>query len=316
MYPFNAKMSMAERAEVHRWLRDIILSEEIASPEMYVELADASDLERRLLVERHLISREHSDSEGRRGVAVSDGEVLSIMVNEEDHLRIQVMKSGMQLTSALAQANRADDLIESHVEYAYDRDLGYLTGCPTNVGTGLRVSVMLHLPALVITRQVNKAVQALSKINLAVRGLYGEGTDATGHFYQISNQATLGKSEQQLITTVERAIPEIVNYEAQAREVLLSKDRGRLEDRVWRAYGMLQHARMVSSEETLTLLSAVRMGVLLDLLPGPDLATINKLVLTTQPAHLQVLHGDTLEMDKRDYVRAEHLRSMIAACPN
>jgi len=310
-YPFAPRLSMAERAEVHRKLRDIILSEGLATPEMYIELTDAGELERRLLVERHLISREHSDSDGRRGVAVGDGEVVSIMVNEEDHLRIQVMKSGMQLAKAWEIASGVDDVIEAHVEYAYDPDLGYLTACPTNVGTGLRVSVMVHLPALVLTGQVAKVFQAVTRINLAVRGLYGEGTDATGHFYQISNQSTLGKSEQQLIDTVESAIPQVVRFEQAARDSLVRKDRTRLEDRIWRAYGMLKHARMVSSEETLTLLSAVRMGLQLGLLPGPKLEIINQLILTTQPAHLQALQGRELSVPERDRIRGEHLRSIM-----
>ena len=313
LYPFAARLSMAERAEVHRKLRDIILSEGLATPEMYIELTDAGELERRLLVERHLNSREHSDSDGRRGVAVGDGEIVSIMVNEEDHLRIQVMKSGMQLSEAWKIADRTDDVIESHVQYAYDRELGYLTACPTNVGTGMRVSVMLHLPALVITRQIAKVFQAVSRLNLAVRGLYGEGTDATGHFYQISNQSTLGRSETQITTSVESAMPQVVRFELAAREALVNKERSRLEDRVWRAYGMLQNARMVSSEETLTLLSAVRMGVQLGLLPGPNVETINELLLTTQPAHLQALHGRELPIDERDCIRAEHLRSLMSS---
>jgi len=312
-YPFAPRLSMAERAEVHRKLRDIILSEGLATPDMYMELTDAGELERRLLVERHLISREHSDSDGRRGVAVGDGEVISIMVNEEDHLRIQVMKSGLQLGKAWEIANEVDDVIESHVEYAYDPDIGYLTACPTNVGTGLRVSVMVHLPAMVLTGQIPKVFQAVARINLAVRGLYGEGTDATGHFYQISNQSTLAKSEEQLIATVESAIPQVVRFEQAARDSLLRKDRTRLEDRVWRAYGMLSNARMVSSEETLTLLSAVRMGVQLGILASPDVRTINQLVLTTQPAHLQALEGRELSIPERDRIRGEHLRSMMGS---
>jgi protein arginine kinase len=310
-YPFSARLSAAERADVHRRLRDVILAEEISTPEMYLELTDAGELERTLLVERHLISREHSDGGGRRGVAVGEGEVVSVMVNEEDHLRIQVMKSGLQLREAWTLCDGTDDLIEAHVEYSFDKELGYLTACPTNVGTGMRASVMMHLPALVITRQIAKVFQAASKMNLAVRGLYGEGTEATGHFYQISNQSSLGRTEEQIIATIERVIPQIVRYERSARGSLMAKDRLRLEDRVWRAYGMLRYARMVTSEETLQLLSAVRMGVQLGMLVGLDEKRINALVLETQPAHLQALHGGELLPEERDRVRAEYLKSMM-----
>jgi protein arginine kinase len=310
-YPFLSRMSKQQRSEAEAQMRGILVDTRLIDPRMYFDLFDAQPLDRRLLVERHLISREHEDADGRRGVAVGEREAVSIMVLEEDHLRIQVLQSGFNLAEAWRIANRIDDAIEQRAEYAYDGRLGYLTACPTNVGTGLRVSVMLHLPALVMTREIEKVFQTVTKINLAVRGLYGEGTEAHGHFYQISNQVTLGKSEQKIIRNIEEVIPYIVRYEQKARKTLLTKDRCQLEDRVWRAYGMLQHARTVSSEETMTLLSAVRLGVHLELIDRIPIGTINELFLLTQPAHLQLLNGAALQPSERDARRADYVRRRL-----
>jgi protein arginine kinase len=310
-YPFLSRMKPPQRREAEEKLRTVIAEKHLVPHEMYFDLYETEPLERKMLVERHLISREHEDSTGRRGVAVSQEENISIMVLEEDHLRIQVLRSGLNLKSAWDAANRIDDIFEEQVEYAFDEQLGYLTACPTNVGTGLRVSVMLHLPALVITRQIEKVFHAVSKINLAVRGLYGEGTEAHGHFYQISNQVTLGRSETQIIENVEAVIPQIVRFEESARKSLLEKDRRRLEDRVWRAYGMLKYARVVSSEETMTLLSALRLGVHLGLISEIPVGTVNELFIYTQPAHLQLLAGTDLEPLERDQRRADYVRERL-----
>ena len=223
-------------------------------------------VDRQFLVERHLISREHAEGQGARAVAIDRREKFSLMINEEDHLRIQVMQSGLDLHSVWEQINRIDDLIEEKVTYAFHERLGYLTACPTNVGTGMRVSVMLHLPALVITRQIDKVFRSLQKISLAVRGLYGEGSQAMGDFYQISNQITLGRTESELIQQVGDIVPVIIDYERQAREFLIKESHENLHDRVSRAYGILRTAQTISSEETMHLLSSVRMGVNLGLI--------------------------------------------------
>src|SRR5919201_2943394 len=209
---------------------------------------------------------------------------MSVMINEEDHLRIQVLKSGLDLTAAWEQINELDDLIEARVTYAYNDHFGYLTACPTNLGTGMRVSVMLHLPALVITQQIEKVFRSLQKMGLAVRGLYGEGSQAMGDFYQISNQVTLGRSEIDLVKQVGEVIPVIIDYERQARAFLVKESRKDLHDRVSRAYGILCTAQTISSEETLHLLSSVRMGVYLGLIQDLEIPTINKLFIHTQPA--------------------------------
>ena len=235
-------------------------------------------------------------------------EKFSLMINEEDHLRIQVIQSGLDLGSVWEQINRIDDLIEQKVTYAFHERLGYLTACPTNVGTGMRVSVMLHLPALVITRQIDKVFRSLQKISLAVRGLYGEGSQAMGDFYQISNQVTLGRTESELLRQVSDIVPVIIDYERQARDFLIKESHENLHDRVSRAYGILRTAQTISSEETMHLLSSVRMGVNLGLIRDLNIPTINELFIRTQPAHLQKLTGGELDTADRNIERARYLR--------
>ncbi len=229
------------------------------------------------------------------------------MINEEDHLRIQVMQSGLDLPAAWEQINRIDDIIERKVTYAFHDRLGYLTACPTNVGTGMRVSVMLHLPALVITRQIDKVFRSLQKISLAVRGLYGEGSQAMGDFYQISNQITLGRSELDLIKQVGDIVPKIIGYERQARDFLIRESHENLHDRVSRAYGILRTAQTISSEETMHLLSSVRMGVNLGLIEGLEIPTVNDLFIHTQPAHCSIGGVESGYAD-RNIERARYLR--------
>jgi protein arginine kinase len=208
--------------------------------------------------------------------------------------------------------NALDDQLEERLDYAFNGQLGYLTACPTNVGTGIRVGVMLHLPALVQTKQIEKVFRALHKINLAVRGLYGEGTQAFGDFYQISNQQTLGKSEQELIRNLSDVVPQIINYERTARQQLVNEKRQFLHDQVSRAYGLLKTAHQISSEETMHLLSSVRMGINLGLIDDLAIPTVNELFIHTQPAHLQKIQGAPLEVDERNIARASYLRNRLA----
>jgi protein arginine kinase len=310
-FRFLTRMDQDERAACEEQVRKRILEAKIAPAERYVALHRTEALDRKLLVERHLISKEHEDAKHPRGVALGEGEMVSVMVNEEDHVRLQVFQSGFQLRGTYRIADQIDELLAGGLDYAFSPQLGYLTACPTNVGTGLRVSVMLHLPALVLTRHIEKVFQAVSKINLAVRGLYGEGTEASGHFYQLSNQVTMGKKEHQILENVEQVIPTIVEYEQKAREELMRKDRVRLEDRVWRAYGMLRHARVLSSEESMMLFSALRMGVHLGLIRDVPLQIINELFLYSQPGHLQKLAGRSMEPAERDVYRAALIRKRL-----
>ena len=277
----------------------------------FIDVADLQTLDRQFLVERQLISREHANSDGARAVAIDQQERLSLMVNEEDHLRIQVMKSGLDLAGAWDQINDLDDRIESQLTYAFNSKLGYLTACPTNVGTGMRVSVLVHLPALVITQQIEKVFRSLQKINLVVRGLYGEGTQAMGDFYQVSNQITLGKSENDLIDQVGDVIPVVIDYERKARDFLINEKQNDLFEQVSRAYGTLQNAQQISSEETMFLLSRVRMGINLGLIGDLEIPEVNQLFIRTQPAHLQKLRHSELDTDERNIERANYLHSQL-----
>lgn len=307
-FPFVSRASEADLAQVEESLKSCILSINEASQLLYVDVGQLPGVDRQFLVERQLISREHAESQGTRAVAIHKMEQFSLMINEEDHLRIQVMQSGLDLENAWKRVDRIDDLVEEKVTYAYDKRLGYLTACPTNVGTGMRVSVMLHLPALVLTRQIDKVFRSLQKISLAVRGLYGEGSQAMGDFYQISNQITLGQPEAKIIKEVGDVVPKIIEYERKARDFLVSESQENLHDRVSRAYGILRTAQTISSEETMHLLSSVRMGVNLGLIQDLEIPTVNELFIHTQPAHLQKLSGVELDTTDRNIERARYLR--------
>ena len=318
-FPFISKATDTDCAEVERRIHDFFLSlqEEgrVDAKTTYIDVNELEDLDRQFLIERQLISKELSENEGARAVAFAADEHYSIMVNEEDHLRVQVMQSGLNLSKALEQINELDDLLEEKVTYAFNERLGYLTACPTNVGTGLRASVMLHLPALVITRQIEKVFRSLQKINLAVRGLYGEGSSALGDFYQVSNQITLGLSEEDILKNVGDVVPVLIDYERQAREFLMKESQETLHDRVSRANGILQTAQTISSEETMHLLSSIRMGVNLGLITDVEIPTVNQLFVHTQPAHLQKLRGESLASSERNIERASYLRDHLSGMP-
>jgi protein arginine kinase len=307
-FPFISRATPQDRTRIEKILHDRILGIAPENELLYLDLSLLEKVDRQFLVERHLISRELAEVQGARAVAVDSREKFSLMVNEEDHLRIQAMQSGLNLAGVWEQVNRIDDVIEEKVAYAFHDRLGYLTACPTNVGTGMRVSVMLHLPALVITRQIDKVFRSLQKISLAVRGLYGEGSQAMGDFYQISNQITLGRTESELIRQVSDIVPVIIDYERQAREFLIKESHENLHDRVSRAYGILRTAQTISSEETMHLLSSVRMGVNLGLIKDLSIPAINDLFIRAQPAHLQKMTGSELESTDRNIERARFLR--------
>jgi len=305
-FPFISRATPQDRSQIENVLRESVRA--VGEDLLYIDVEGLNGIDRQFLVERQLISREHAEAQGARAVAIDQCEKFSVMVNEEDHLRIQVMQSGLDLQNAWERINRIDDILEGRVVYAYHDRLGYLTACPTNVGTGMRVSVMLHLPALVITRQIEKVFRSLQKISLAVRGLYGEGSQAMGDFYQISNQITLGRSEEELIKQVGDIVPVIIDYERQARDFLVRESHENLHDRVSRAYGILRNAQTISSEETMHLLSSVRMGVNLGLIEDLAIPKVNELFIHTQPAHLQKLSGVELDTADRNIERARYLR--------
>ena len=303
-YPFPNRSDDAVRAEVESLLQKRVGELQIGKTMNYFDVSNLESLDRQLLVERQLISREHAENLSSRGVGFSGEENVSLMINEEDHLRIQVLRSGFALDECWDEIDQIDDSIEEHVTYAFNEQLGYLTACPTNVGTGIRVSVMLHLPALVISKEIQKVFGALQKISLAVRGLYGEGSQAMGDFYQISNQITLGKSEDRIITELKDVVPNIIDYERRVRTALIEKNRQSLHDQISRAYGILKNAHTISSEETMYLLSSVRMGINLGLIDDLEIPTVNELFIHTQPAHLQKLRKAHLESAERNVARA------------
>ena len=311
-FPFTNRASRGEKAEIEATFQGAVAKAGIDVT--YIDVNSLPPLDRQFLRERQLISNELATGEGPRGVAFGPRENVSIMVNEEDHLRIQVLRSGLQLEEAWEQINRIDDALESKLDYAFHPRFGYLTACPTNVGTGIRVSVMLHLPALKLTGEIEKVFRAAKELRLAVRGLYGEGTEATGDFYQISNQTTLGKTEEEIISDFRGlVIPKIIDYERHARRTLLDDRTVALDDKVSRALGILRSARLIASEETLLLLSHLRMGIHLGRVKDIDLRTINELFLLTQPAHLQRIQGRKLEGDVRRGVRADYIRQRLGA---
>ena len=305
-----------ERADIEQELRGILNRVDFGEEMVYIPLQKAGPIDAEVLVERHLISRELARADGPRAVCCSPDEGTSIMVCEEDHLRMQVLRSGFQLDAAWEAADRLDDRVAKHAEFAFSSRYGYLTCCPTNVGTGLRASVMMHLPALVYTKHIEKVFGAGGKMGLAVRGLYGEGTQAEGDFFQISNQVCLGVSETDVLEKLARIVPSFVDYERKVRDQLARTDRAALEDKVWRAYATLRSARTITSSETLELLSAIRLGVNLGLLPKPlTIETVNELFVSSQPAHLQKLGGGPLEPKQRDIARASLLRKRLGDLP-
>jgi protein arginine kinase len=310
-FPFTNRANAHQKAEIENLLRERIAKLEMSPQLSYVNVPGLSVLDRQLLVERQLISRELAAADGPRGVALAPHESVSLMVNEEDHLRLQVMRSGFTLDEAWQDIDKVDDLLEQRVTYAFSDEFGYLTACPTNVGTGMRGSVMLHLPALFLTKQIEKVFRALQKINLAVRGLYGEGSRASGDFYQISNQVTLGKCETAILGEIREVIPQIISYERAARATMIRESKQAVQDRVARAYGTLQSATMMTSDETMDLLSSVRLGINLGLLEEITIPTVNELFIQTQPAHLQKLMGSSLDGEERNSARARFLRTRL-----
>lgn len=309
--PFKGRISEVEEQQVESFLASKVANPRFDEAMTYVNLDDLDEVERLLLLENHMISPEHYNAKGPRGVAFNPTGSVSIMVNEEDHLRIQVIQSGRELDSCWNKIDAIDSILGEQVSWAFSEDYGYLTSCPTNVGTGLRVSVMLHLPALVLSKHIEKIFNAISQMNHAVRGFFGEGSHAVGDFFQISNQVTLGKTPEEIITSLAKVLAKIIEYERDVRKALLSDSKKVLEDKVWRALGMLRSARSITSEETMGYLSSVRLGVTMNLLDDIMVQTVNQLLLDVQPGHLQRIEGKTLEPDSRDIVRANLIRSRL-----
>ncbi len=310
-HPFPGWAKKAERQKT----LELILPAVEQLPEMSACFADSMDnvvaIDKQVLVERHLISREHAAKNVGSGVVINDKETISVMINEEDHLRMQAIKSGLQLKNVFKMIDKVDTELEETLEYAFSPKLGYLTACPTNVGTGMRASAMVHLPAMVLSDQINQVVQAVNKLGLAVRGLYGEGTEALGNVFQVSNQTTLGEKELDVIDRLNKVIQQIVDHEENARITLLEKKPRLVYDQIGRAYGVLTNAHTISSKEALNLLSLLRMGVDLELFPTSARGLVDELFILSQPAHVQKAAERKLTAEERDSFRADLIRQRL-----
>jgi len=310
--PFSPRAEQAELKRIFELSQGVVEEDSLFKDTNFLLLDKLTILESQFLVEKHLISIYHArEKRPYRGCVFNQKETLSIMINEEDHFRIQYLLPGLQLNNIWKLINEIDDEIEKRVTYAFSEKEGYLTSCPTNVGTGMRASVMLHLPALAMINRINDILKAISKIGYVVRGFYGEGTEVMGNLFQVSNQITLGLSEGEIIDNLEKVNQQIISQEQKVRKDLLSNSKSQLEDQVWRAYGILSSARTISSAEAMELLSKLRFGVELGIISYPDLGTLNKLMLLIQPAYLQMLEGKDLDPFGRDLQRAILIRNKI-----
>ncbi len=312
---FQTRNTEGERERVleivHRAARESVLLRRAVS----FRLDQLERADRQLLHERHLVSKELAGLEGetrpRSGASVLIGDRLGVMLNEEDHLRLQGLRSGFALEAAYAEVDRLDAELGQRLPFAFHPEFGYLTSCPTNVGTGLRASVLIHLPGLVLTKEISKVLQGLAQVGLTFRGLYGEGSGVVGNFFQLSNQTTLGKSEHELLEHLGRMVRQVIDYEEQARQVLLRDASAIIEDKMWRAFGLLRYARSLSFEEAMELLSGVRLGVGMGLIPGLGMYTLNKLLVFTQPAHLSVVLGSGPSDSELAIARATYVRRVL-----
>ncbi len=313
--PFPGWAKKAERVGILEQIKQAVDALPEMQPSFSEYLQDLTALEKQVLVERHLISREHAAKSIGSAVVVNAPQSLSIMINEEDHLRMQSLRPGLQLKSAFRQIDTADTTLEASLDFAWHPELGYLTACPTNVGTGMRASAMVHLPALVLSEQINQVVQAVNKIGLAVRGLYGEGTEALGNLFQVSNQTTLGEKEEEILGRLTKVIETIINHEENARLMLLEKRAGMVMDHIGRAFGILTNAYCMSSKEALNLLSFIRLGIDLGFFPESIRLSVDELFMETQPAHLQKSSQKKLAAEERDSLRADIIRSKLRSLP-
>lgn len=304
-----------ERASIVETCRNAVLAVPQMRRSHAFTIDQLDELSRQILVERHLVSRELSGAKEGAGVVISGDQSVSVMINEEDHLRIQVLRAGFHLKKTWNTINELDSTLEQSLDFAFHSNLGYLTACPTNLGTGMRASVMMHLPALVISNQMEKIVRAVNQLGMVVRGLFGEGSDASGSIFQISNQTTLGESEEEIIKRLQAVLQSIIEHEENAREKLLESDGPKLFDKIGRAYGILQNSHLLSSSEAMNLLSLIRLGVDLKLFPAANRAVVDRLFIETQPGHLQYVQKGQFEPAQRDLLRAGLLRNEFNSFP-
>jgi len=310
-YTFCNLAKESELQQIARTVESAAADIEFLKNARVTDLENLDDVAREFLVERHLISRDLAEKRGTRKVIIGEREIISIMLNEEDHVRLQIINSGLQISQLWEIIDNIDNELGQRLDYAFSSDWGYLTACPTNVGTGLRVSVMLHIPALASTRAGNKILSSVSGMGYTIRGIYGEGSQATGAFYQISNEATLGQPEEKIVDLMRSVARQIIEYEREERQRIIEKDRIGLEDKIFRSYGTLTNARSISSREALNLLSWISLGINIGILSGLDETDIARLLVLTRPAHLQRLEGKKLNATARDISRATVIRSVL-----
>ncbi|SHJ89842.1 protein arginine kinase [Paramaledivibacter caminithermalis] len=312
-FPFPIALTNEKSKEVIKKVSDSILEGNTVLKNDFklVKIDEISNSEKQILIEKHLISPNLIEKPNKSAVMTNTDESVSIMINEEDHIRIQCLFPGLQLEEAWDMANKIDDIIEENVKYAFDEDIGYLTSCPTNVGTGIRASVMIHLPALTMTGYINRILQAVNQIGFTVRGIYGEGSEAEGNIFQISNQVTLGRTEEEIVQTLIEVTKQITNKENDARATLMANNKLKLEDKICRSYGILTNAMIMNSKEALKLISDVRLGIDLGIIEDINVNTINTLMVDIQPGILQKIYGKNLNANERDIKRAKLIRERL-----
>jgi protein arginine kinase len=316
-HAFAPRIRDAERLQILDQVRQVAENFTGLKGGISLDLNGLTPLSRRILLERHLISKEltsEGDTPSRgSGLILGPRDTIGIMVNEEDHLRLQALLSGLCLRDAYKRVDRLDEELGDQLPYAYHQEFGFLTSCPTNVGTGLRASILVHLPGLVLTKEIGKVLQGISQVGLTFRGLHGEGSEVVGNFFQVSNQTTLGKGEEDLLEHLEKIVAQVIHLEQNARQVLLRDAPAVIEDKIWRAYGLLRYARSLSFDEVMNLLSGVRLGVSLNLLSGLRVYTLNKIMIYAQSAHLEQAAGRSLSESESDLHRATYVRRVLAA---
>jgi protein arginine kinase len=309
--PFPSRANADQRERILTFVKSAVEKSEKLSRGTFVDCDQLDELDRTFMVERHLVSLEFSQCRDFAALLIGEEENLSVMVNEEDHLRIQALAPGLEMRQAFGLASQVDDELSKTLEFAFDPSFGYLTACPTNTGTGMRASVLVHLPGLALTQEIEKVISEISKVGSVVRGFYGEGSDVLGNLFQVSNQKTLGRSEEEIMDELESVAQGIIEREQNARKRLFSEAKDQIEDKIWRAYGILRHARSLTSEEVLNMLSALRLGIGMGVLDQVSLSQVNEILALTQPAHLQKFFGKRMEPSERDRVRANLVRSKL-----
>lgn len=313
--PFPERANLAQRRDILTKCEEHLSGTGQMKKGSFFDISSLSDLEKQVLVERHLISRELCESEQGSGVYIDKDQTCSVMINEEDHLRIQFLKTGFHLKNVWKQINRFDSELEDSLNIAFDPEFGYLTACPTNLGTGLRASVMMHLPGLVISGQMERVIRAVNQLGITVRGLFGEGSDASGHVFQISNQQTLGEKESDIIDRLGNVLKTVIDHEVNARFKCLEDQREKLLDQIGRSYGLLQNAHIINSAEAMNHLSLLRLAVDFDMLPEARRADIDRLFIECQPGHIQHTKNCGIDADARDVFRAGKLREELVTLP-